>query len=245
MRIARTFVVLAILALVVLPASARWIEFGTAEPNEAPEATLVSSDYSGVRLTMEIPGVEAVNVATELGTFAKLTVPGNYYTIGIGEPMLPVVREYLELPHGATPHLTVLSADYVEVPLSDLGVASRIIPTQESVVKMPGAREAAAFVLNETAYARAGYTPTVAAALGEIAQARAHRFVELEIFPIQYDASAGTVRYLTNIELSVDFEGGDILGWLDRGSRLVHVGGRPAQDRRCGSDLGAGLGHGR
>jgi len=210
MRLVRTFVVLAILAVAVLPASARWIEFGTAESNTAPEATLVSSDYSGVTLTMEIPGVEAVDVATELGTFTKLTVPGSYYTIGIGEPMLPVVREYLELPHGATPRLTVLRADYIEVPLSELGIASRIVPTQESVEKMPGAREAAEFAFDEAAYARAGHTPAVAAALGEIAQARAHRFVELEIFPVQYDATAGTVRYLTNIELSVEFEGGDI-----------------------------------
>ncbi|MCD4690805.1 proprotein convertase P-domain-containing protein [bacterium] len=210
MRIARTFVVLAILALVVLPASARWIEFGTAEPATAPEATIVSSDFSGVTMTMEIPGVEAIDVATELGTFTKLTVPGSYYTIGIGEPMLPVVREYLELPHGATPHLTVLRADYVEVPLADLGLSRRVIPTQESVEKMPGAREAAVFAFDQAAYARAGHTPAVAAALGEIAQARAHRFVELEIFPVQYNPAAGTVRYLTNFELTVEFEGGDM-----------------------------------
>jgi len=210
MRIARTFVVLAILALAVMPASARWIEFGTAEPHQAPEATLVSSDYSGVTLTMEIPGVEATDVATELGTFTRLTVPGSYYSIGIGEPMLPVVREYLELPHGATPHLTVLRADYVEMSLADLGLSHPIIPTQASVEKMPGAREAAEFAYDEDAYARAGHTPAVAAALGEIAQARAHRFVELEIFPVQYDAASGTVRYLTNIDLRVEFEGGDI-----------------------------------
>ena len=159
MRIARTFVVLAILALVALPASARWIEFGTAEPFQAPAATLVSSDYSGVTLTMEIPGVEATDVATDLGTFTKLTVPGSYYTIGVGEPMLPVVREYLELPHGATPYLTVLRADYVEIPLADLGLSHPIVPTQASVEKMPGAREAAGFSYDESAYARAGYAP--------------------------------------------------------------------------------------
>lgn len=219
MRSMRVLIVLALLVLVAMPASlsARWIEFGTTEPYEAPEVTLLSSDISGATLRMEIPGVEVADMATDLGLFTRLTIPGSAYTIDIGAPMLPVIREFLEMPQGAVPRLSIVNADYVEVSLADLGVAHRLIPVQPSAEKLPGAREAARFVMDDAAYARGGFSPDVAATLGEIGQMRAHRFVELEIFPMQYDAATGTVRYLRNIELSVEFEGGD---WAETSSMI-------------------------
>ncbi|MCK4681222.1 hypothetical protein KAT82_08840, partial [bacterium] len=149
------------------------------------------------------------DVATDLGLFTELRVPGSAFSIEIGSPMLPVIREYIEIPQGATPRLSVIRADYREVALSDLGIGHAIVPVQPSVAKIAGAREAARFVIDGEAYAADGFSPDVAASLGETGQIRAHRFVELEIFPVQYNPASGTIRYLTGIELEVSFEGGD------------------------------------
>jgi len=218
MKLARIFAACVLLLALAAPtAAARWIDFGSETPYEAPEATLLRSGASGVALAVSVPGLEAADVATELGPFTELRIPGSAFSIDHGAPMLPVIREYIEIPQGATPVLRVLSADYTTVSLAELGIEHRIHPVQPSVEKVAGAREAARFVIDDAAYDRAGYSPDVAAALGEIGQIRAHRFVELEIFPVQYDPSAGSVRYLTGIELEVDFEGAD---WAETQAKL-------------------------
>jgi len=211
MKTARIFAVCALLLALAAPttASARWIDFGTADPNAAPEMALLRSGTSGVSLALDVPGLEAADVATDLGLFTELRVPGSAFSIEIGSPMLPVIREFIEIPQGATPRLSVIRADYREVALSDLGIEHRIHPVQPSVEKVAGAREAARFVIDDAAYAADRFSPDVAASLGETGQIRAHRFVELEIFPVQYNPASGTIRYLTGIELEVDFEGGD------------------------------------
>ena len=204
MKLARIFAVCALLFALAAPttAAARWIDYGTDAPYAEPDVTLLRSGASGVTLAVNVPGLEVAQVATELGPFAELRVPGSPFSIDIGSPMLPVIRQYIEIPQGAMPVLTIVSADYTEVALSDLGIDHRIVPFQESAPKIAGAREAARFVIDDAAYEAGGFSPGVAASLGETGQVRAHRFVELEIFPVQYDPVAGTVRYLTNIELS-------------------------------------------
>ncbi|MEA3408764.1 MAG: C25 family peptidase propeptide domain-containing protein, partial [Candidatus Eisenbacteria bacterium] len=211
MKLARVFAVCVLLFALAVPttAEARWIDFGTADQNTEPDVTLLRSGTSGVSLTVDMPGFEAADVATDLGLFTELSVPGGAFSIEIGSPMLPVIREYIEIPQGAIPRLSIIRADYREVALSDLGIEHRIVPMQESAAKIAGAREAARFVIDDDAYAADGFSPDVAASLGETGQIRAHRFVELEIFPVQYNPASGTVRYLTGIELEVGFEGAD------------------------------------
>jgi subtilisin-like proprotein convertase family protein len=211
MRLTRAFVVLAAVAVLAAPASlsARWIDLGGGEPYAEPSTDLLSSGLSGASVDVDIPGVVAEEVSTELGTFTRLVMPGAGVTTAIGSPLLPVLREHFEIPQGAAPTLRILSARYAEVRLADLGVDHRVYPAQPPVEKLPGALEAARLVIDDAAYATDTHSPAVAARLGEIGQVRAHRYAEVEIFPIQYNPVAGTIRYLTHVEIAVDFEGAD------------------------------------
>ncbi|MBD3366560.1 MAG: hypothetical protein GF405_00125, partial [Candidatus Eisenbacteria bacterium] len=219
MRSVRTLVFLALVVLIAAPltASARWVDLGTAGPMAEPEVELLASDASGIRLSVDLPGFVSETVATDRGVFAELTLPGHYSTIRAGSPELPVIREYIEIPWGATPRLSIVRVEYAETTLEALGIDAPIIPVQPSVRKVPGAREAAAFQYDEAVYAADAFTPDVPASLGETGTIRAHSFVELEIFPVQYNTATGAVRYLTDIEVAVDFEGGD---WAETGRRL-------------------------
>jgi hypothetical protein len=140
MKLARVFAVCVLLLALAAPttAAARWIDFGTADPNAAPDVTLLRSGTSGVSLAVDVPGIEAADVATDLGLFTELRVPGSAFSIEIGSPMLPVIREYIEIPQGAIPRLSITRADYREVALSDLGIEHRIVPVQESAAKIAG-----------------------------------------------------------------------------------------------------------
>ncbi|MBD3348734.1 MAG: hypothetical protein GF400_06020, partial [Candidatus Eisenbacteria bacterium] len=201
--------VLLVTAAATATAATTWVDFGAADPYAEPEARLSDSGFDGATLSIDFPGFVAESVETKGGTFTRLAMPGYFHAFDPGRPRLPVVREYLEIPHGATARLTVVSAEYAETSLRDLGFERPIEPAQPSVEKLPGAREAARFVQDRAAYEMDALSPDVAAALGETGQFRAHRFVEVEVFPVQYNAATGAIRYLTSVELRVDFVGGD------------------------------------
>jgi subtilisin-like proprotein convertase family protein len=201
--------VLVMLAAMPVALSARWVDFGSVTPYGQPGVTLLRSGQNGVSITIDVPGLTAEEIVTDRGPFTLISVPGAGVTTDIGAPLLPVIREHVEIPQGASPRLRIVSADYVEAPLSDLGIANRLYPAQPPIPKVPGAIESAEFVVDNAAYAARGFSPGVAASLGEVGDVRAHRFVELNVNPVQYDAAAGTVRYLRSIEVQVDFVGAD------------------------------------
>ncbi|MBM3308355.1 MAG: hypothetical protein FJY74_08515, partial [Candidatus Eisenbacteria bacterium] len=211
MRFPRTLIVaiLAVLAVTPSAASARWIDFGSVAPYASPDVTLLRSGPDGATLAIEIPGLTAEDISTEAGAFTLVSIPGAGVTTDIGAPLLPVIRRHIEIPQGAVPRLRIIRADYAESSLSDLGVTARLYPAQPSIPKVPGAIESAEFVIDEAAYAARGFRPDAAAVLGEIGDVRAHRFVELNVHPVQYDPAAGTVRYLRSIEVAVEFDGAD------------------------------------
>ncbi len=201
--------VLVMLAAMPLALSARWVDLGTVASDGPPEVTLLRSGTGGASIAIEVPGLTVEDVETDLGPFARISIAGAGVTTDIGSPLLPVIREHIEIPQGAVPRLRIVSADYTEVRLTDLGIFARLYPAQPPVPKVPGALESAKLVIDDAAYSARGFSPGVAASLGEVGQVRAHRFVELNVYPVQYDPAAGTARYLKSIEVAVDFEGAD------------------------------------
>ena len=74
MKLARIFAVCVLLFALTAPttAAARWVDLGSDVPYAEPELTLLRSDMSGVTLGVDVPGVEAVDIATDLGLFSEL-----------------------------------------------------------------------------------------------------------------------------------------------------------------------------
>ena len=209
----KMFAVLAVVPvfLIASPAtsSAGWISWGSAGADPLPNTTLVESGYEGAVFTVDFAGLDAATVMTEEGAFTLISSPRCGVTTDIGTPSLPVLREHLEIPQAAVPVLEIVKTRYEEVSLADLGIEGRIFPTQHPVPKIPGAREAMAFELDESSYEVDSFLPVAAARIADSGQVRAHRFVQVEIFPVQYNPKAGAIRYLTHIEIRITFKGGD------------------------------------
>ncbi len=198
--------------LIASPAtsSAGWISWGSTGADPSPRTTLVESGYEEAVFTVDFAGLDAVSVTTDEGTFTQISSPRCGATTEIGAPSLPVLREHLEIPQGAMPVLEIVKIRYEEVSLSDLGIDNRIFPTQQPVPKIPGAREAMDFEFDESSYGVDAFLPVAAARIADSGQVRAHRFIQVEIFPVQYNPEADAIRYLTHIEIGITFKGGDM-----------------------------------
>ncbi len=207
-----TVLTVVLVFLIASPAtsSAGWISWGSTGADPSPKTTLVESGYEEAVFTVDFTGLDAAIVATDKGAFTLITSPRCGTTTDIGAPSLPVLREHLEIPQAAVPVLEIIQTRYEEVSLADLGFDNRIFPTQQSVPKIPGAREAMSFEFDESSYDVDSFLPIAAARISDSGQVRAHRFIQVEIFPVRYNPRAGTIRYLTHIEIKITFEGGDL-----------------------------------
>ncbi|MFH1864383.1 MAG: C25 family peptidase propeptide domain-containing protein, partial [Candidatus Eisenbacteria bacterium] len=211
MGLVRSLVVLAVVLMSaqVACAAESWIPFDGLG-DEAATVSVVESDMSRLVLSVNVPGVHAEEVVTSNGTFTRLTLDGAGPTAVVGEALLPVVRELVEIPYGAAPVLTVTWSDYRSSTLAALGVRHALIPVQAPVEKIPGALESAPFELSDDFYTRDSFGPDEPARLSDIQTMRGHRFAQLEVNPVRYNPARGEVEYATSIEVTIEFPEADL-----------------------------------
>ena len=104
---------------------------------------------SGFSATFSFNSIESVPVSTEKGEFSILSMDNSIAGGNIGDPQVPVNRELIAVPFGATPVVTVKNFTVKEYNLSDYGI-EKIYPQQPSQSKSEKDVE---FVYNEQAYA--------------------------------------------------------------------------------------------
>jgi hypothetical protein len=201
-----------ILSLLGLPAAAStWVPLNGAQVQEsAPAVQLQRSDYTSVQFKVDIRGFSFETIQTKGGAFATLRLGEEGYATQIGSPRLPVLRELIEIPFGAQVSLTFGPLVMRQATLAEFGLTDRIMPVQPPVEKMPGALEAAPFVLDETAYNRPGYMIGQFARIVEEGQMRDHRYVLVEIYPFDYSPADGRLQIISSIEINLNFSGADV-----------------------------------
>ncbi|MBN2565032.1 MAG: hypothetical protein JXB46_04920, partial [Candidatus Eisenbacteria bacterium] len=205
----------AVCAALLLPAifqpavaASTWIPFSDSDGSSV-QVSVVQSDMSGLLLDISIPGVLAEGVTMDRGEFVRLSLDGCGPAGGIGEPLLPCVRELVEVPHGAEPVIAGVTARFERIPLATLGFSGRLMPVQAPVEKMPGALEAAPFAFSDDRYSSDVFFPEVVASLGEVQSIREHRFTQLTVSPFRYNPVSGELEYATSIEITISFPGAD------------------------------------
>ncbi|MCX6640689.1 MAG: C25 family cysteine peptidase [bacterium] len=199
------------LSLAGSSSAATWVPLnGIQAQAEAPTLNLQRSDFSSMQLNVSLSGFSYESLQTKGGDFSRLLVGDEGYTTIVGSPQLPVIRRLIEIPYGASPELIIKNSVLRQDKLSSYGLQSRIVPVQPPVEKIPGALDAAPFVLDQAAYNRNAYQIGEMARLTETGSLRGHRFVMLEIYPVDYNPVTGDLRIINDIELEVRFNGSDI-----------------------------------
>jgi len=207
MKTLRSAVMLLAILVLVLPSSAAiWTPFDGGLEGE-PSVSVRSSGLSGVSLSIDVPGVVLNEVAAAGGDYVLPSLPSYGHTTVVGEARLPVIREFIEIPFGAEVAARVAGTE--EADAIDLGAP--VLPVQEPVEKVPGARERARFARTEAYYARDSFGPDEIVRVGEPRIMRGHRYVMLEVTPLRYNPAAGLIRPLKRIDIEIDFVGGDLV----------------------------------
>lgn len=188
--------------------ASEWIPLnGVQAVQEAPAVYLVRSDMNAISVKITLPGFMHETVETDQGAFSRLVLDGEGYTTQTGHPQLPVIRRLIEIPYGAEANLIIGPTTMRQDALESFGVTNRIVPVQPPVEKVPGAREAAEFVLDQSAYSQSAYTVGELARIGSDNYLRGHRFVMLEIFPFDYNPADAQLRIISDIEVEIQLSG--------------------------------------
>jgi hypothetical protein len=181
-----------------------------------PVLNVDRSDTSSIELSLFVNSLANERVATKGGAFSLLTLSDYGYTGEIGLPRLPAVREFIEVPQGANCNLVMSDAVWAEYALEDLGIDARIVPAQAPVAKIEGALEAAPFVIDSAAYGTDAYVLSETARISEEVVLRGRRLLVVELFPVNYNPAAGTVKILTSANVRIELSGADVLATRDK-----------------------------
>ena len=162
---------------------------------------------SGFNASFSYSSIESELINTEKGTFSRITMGNSVPGGNIGDPQVPVTRELIAVPFGATPVVNVKSYSVTEYNLADYGI-ERIYPQQPSMSK---SEKDVKFAYNESAYATKGFDETrPIAEVTVMGTMRGIQIGALQLNSLRYNAATNTIRVYNDIELEVRFENADL-----------------------------------
>jgi hypothetical protein len=185
-----------------------WLPFDDASEPTNPQLALLSASPQSIELQASLPGAQVETIWQGGQPFTRLSGEGYGFPTATGQPELPVLRREVEIPFGAQVSIELVSAEYTEVTLAELGLHT-LYPLQPPQVKLRGA-EPPPFTLDSAAYAQAGYAPASPLAVLEPYTVRGHRILPVEVWPVLYDPAAGALRLYSQVTFRLRLEGADM-----------------------------------
>ena len=166
-----------------------------------------NATLNGLSASFSYDAIESTEITTEKGVFSILTMGNSIAAGNIGDPQVPVTRELIGVPFGATPVVTVKNYTVEEYNLADFGI-NRLYPQQPSVRKD---EKEVKFAYNEAAYAAKGFDESrPIAEVTVMGTMRGIQIGALQLNTLRYDASRNTIRVYNNVEVEVNFENADL-----------------------------------
>jgi subtilisin-like proprotein convertase family protein len=219
----RCLVLVLVLCGLLAPAQAEegWLPLAGGTPSDPPGLQAVQARPGGLQLELAVPGLGYRTVQTPRGPRGRLELPGGGWAGEVGRPELPVLRYLIEVPPAARLGLTLEPRGLREWSLEQLGLPERLLPAQEPVPKLPGAKEATPYAEEEEAYRREGWGRASRAVSLRRAVLRGRHVALVEVRPLRYDPSRGVVELWDRARLNVSFSGGSAATARREKSRLA------------------------
>lgn len=143
--------------------------------------------------------------------FTVVEMDGYAYTSRPGWPRLPLKKERIEIPQGATVRVEIGETAYTDINLADAGCKAPVFPAQLPVSK--GAKEAVELRYDAQAYAidafLSGDESDNLVEVEETGTMRAARLGYLVVRPFRYNPVTHTLRVYTQVDFRVVFENAD------------------------------------
>ncbi len=229
-------VCLGLILVMAIPAGAtsgdRWLAFDRIPGPAQPSLTVLSSSSTAIDLRASLPGSHAAEIKAGGQVFTQLSGDGYGHATVVGWPDVPVLRQDVEIPFGAEVTLELVQADYADYRLVDLGLYP-IYPLQPPLVKLQSAEQSAQFQIDRDFYAHGTLYPSSPLALGEVFVVRGHRVQPVEVWPVAYDPSAGTVRLMRSVTFRLRLSGSDMARTMALAQRYAS----PAYETRLAGEI--------
>ena len=211
MRKKQIIILLILLAIsqVTLPIDAQidneWVPFSPGATSDQLLSILPKSeDTMGVCIDSTFPGMFRSTITLDGNNFDLVDIPYVGYTTKIGEPTVPMVTRFIEIPMDVDADIEI---KFVESQILD---NFYIVPFQEPLVALADAKTPE-FTINEQMYRMDDFYPYAYATIeGEKAERpiiiRGHRIVAVNIYPVQFNPVKKQVRVCSEIEVRVNYE---------------------------------------
>lgn len=183
---------------------------GRIELNPSSRGVQISeSDFKGFNSTFSFSSIESAAMRGESEDFSIISIESTVNHGELGAPALPIARELIAVPFGATPVVKVVNYSTTDYNLSDFGI-EKIYPQQPSYSKSTK-EEDMVFHYDASAYqATRAFNNAPEVSLNVLGTMRGVQIGALQIAPVEYNPANNTVRVYNDIELEVVFENADI-----------------------------------
>jgi hypothetical protein len=148
-------------------------------------------------------------VDTKGGRFLRLILEDAGVTNEIGNPLLPVKREFVEVPLGAEVEVTILKRE-----TEFERIEGTLLPVQPPRPKIKEVENKIPFAFNEKTYSSRNFYPDNLVKIEEVGIIRGHRLILLEVYPIRYNPAKGIIEIARSIRVRLNFKRGDIGGTI-------------------------------
>lgn len=179
------------------------------ELNPSSKGTKISeSTFKGFSSTFSFNNIESSTMKTEAGDFSTLSIANTVNGGDLGAPALPIARELVAVPFGATPIVKVVSYTTTDYNLADYGI-ERVSPQQPSYSKSTK-EEDMVFHYDEKAYQTRSLGNAPEVSFEVMGTMRGVQIGALQVEPVSYNPANNTIRVYNDIELEVVFENADV-----------------------------------
>jgi len=176
-----------------------------AERNNNLIINIENIELTRIQITAEIPAFDFSTVELDDQFFTEIELVDAGILLNEGQAKLPMIRKMIEIPQGSIPQI-MISDTWETVTLLELGLPSRIVPTQPSQEKEGDDNDG--FVIDDKYYNTDQFFPQETVQISEINQIRGRRFALIEIAPICYNPLKGEVQLLISSDISIDLSKG-------------------------------------
>jgi hypothetical protein len=204
-------VITLILALATLLAAGQ----GSITLNNAPtSAQLLNSWDNGLSVRFNIQKLDFSEIQTNEGIFTDLTVADFATTNKTGLPKLPLMRQIISVPEGASVISEFTSQLRRTYSLDTEGIHYPLLPRQESVAK-DADLGSIPFTVDRQFYNRSNWTEDAPISVTEIGYMRGHRLYALDFVPVRYNPGTKEIEVIYSAEVKVSFIGADYASTQD------------------------------
>jgi len=190
-----------------------WVHFDSTDPGTPAEAQVTVSDTTGITVVADFHGFWRSNYTNGTSAYDEVNMPGTSSNHEPGEPMIPILTEFVEIPHDIDVSIEVLATS------NDTTSGYNIRPVSPLYFPVPVAEDShpnatyASLMQSDfegSVYNDDTFFPGVRAThRGGVGTSpmiiRDHRMVQLSFCPVQYNPVTGDVIVFSQVVVRIDY----------------------------------------